>query len=154
ERSSDPANVISIGARRPFHATQSVRGVTIGRLMLLSAPATTSHVRAESVRSKHTREMVMERKKASDFPQELLNLFDEYVHGGISRRQFLDSAQKFAVGGLTTIALLEMLKPNYALAVQVQPNDPRITSSRETVQSPQGNGSIKGYLVKPANVSG
>jgi carboxymethylenebutenolidase len=96
----------------------------------------------------------MERKKASDFPQELLNLFDEYVHGGISRRQFLDRAQKFAVGGLTAVALLDMLKPNYAWAVQVQPNDSRITSSRETVQSPQGNGSIKGYFVKPANATG
>jgi carboxymethylenebutenolidase len=96
----------------------------------------------------------MERKKASDFPQELLNLFDEYVHGGISRRQFLERAQKFAVGGLTAVALLDMLKPNYALAVQVQPKDSRITSSTETVQSPQGNGSIKGYFVKPANMSG
>jgi carboxymethylenebutenolidase len=96
----------------------------------------------------------MERKTASEFPQELLNLFDEYVHGGITRRQFLDRAQKFAVGGLTAAALLDILKPNYALAVQVQPNDSRITSSRETVQSPQGNGSIKGYFVKPANASG
>ena len=58
----------------------------------------------------------MERKKASDFPQELLDLFDEYVHGGISRRDFIDGAQKFAVGGLTAAALFEMLKPNYALA--------------------------------------
>src|SRR3954467_10333926 len=93
----------------------------------------------------------MERKKASDFPQELLNLLDGYVHGGVSRRQFLDRAQKFAVGGVTAAALFQMLKPNYAWAIQVQPDDKRIKSERQTVQSPQGNGSIKGYLVRPAN---
>jgi carboxymethylenebutenolidase len=93
----------------------------------------------------------MERKKASDFPQELLNLFDIYVHGGMSRRDFLDGAQKFAVGGVSATALLEMLKPNYAWAIQVPPDDPRIVASKETVPSPEGNGSIKGYLVRPAN---
>jgi carboxymethylenebutenolidase len=93
----------------------------------------------------------MERKKASDFPQELLNLFDGYVHGRINRRAFLDGAQKFAVGGVTAAALLEMLRPNYAMAIQIQPNDQRIKATTETVQSPQGNGSIKGYLVRPAN---
>jgi carboxymethylenebutenolidase len=92
----------------------------------------------------------MERKKASDFPQELLNLFDGYVHGRMSRRDFLDGAQKFAVGGVTATALWEMLKPNYALAVQVPPDDPRIKATVETVPSPQGNGSIKGYLAQPA----
>src|SRR5205085_2841291 len=86
----------------------------------------------------------MERKKASDFPQELLNLFDRYVHGGISRRGFLDGAQKFAVGGLTTAALFRMLKPNYAWAIQVPPDDKRIKAGHESVPSPQGNGSIKG----------
>ena len=96
----------------------------------------------------------MERKNASDFPQELLNLFDQYVHGGITRRQFLDRAQKFAVGGLTAAALLDILKPDYALAVQVPPSDSRIKADRETVQSSQGNGSIKGYFVKPANATG
>jgi carboxymethylenebutenolidase len=95
----------------------------------------------------------MERKKASDFPQELLNLFDGYVHGGISRRQFLDRAQRFAVGGVTAVALFEMLRPNYAWAIQVQPDDKRIKSEYDTVPSPQGNGSIKGYLVRPANAA-
>src|ERR1700745_1113938 len=85
----------------------------------------------------------MERKKASDFPQGLLNLFDGYVHGGISRRQFLDGAQKFAVGGVTAAALFEMLKPNYAWAIQVEPEDKRIKSEWQTVQSPEGNGTIK-----------
>ena len=92
----------------------------------------------------------MERKKASDFPQELLNLFDGYVHGRLSRRGFLDGAQKFAVAGLTAGALFEMLRPNYAWAIQVPPDDKRIKSETATVPSPQGNGSIKGYLVRPA----
>jgi carboxymethylenebutenolidase len=95
----------------------------------------------------------MERKKASDFPQELLNLFDLYVHGGISRRMFLNDAKKFAVGGVTAAALLQMLKPNYAWAVRVPPDDKRISASIETVSSPQGNGSIKGYLVRPADAN-
>ena len=89
------------------------------------------------------------RKKASDFPQELLNLFDGYVHGALSRRAFLDGAQKFAVAGVTAAALFDMLKPNYAWAIQIQPDDKRIKSSRENVPSPQDNGSIKGYLVRP-----
>ena len=93
----------------------------------------------------------MERKKASDFPQELLELFDEYVHGGISRRDFMDGAQKYAVGGVTAAALFEMLKPNYAFAMQVQPNDAAIKSEHVSINSPQGNGKIDGYLVKPAN---
>ncbi len=93
----------------------------------------------------------MERKKASDFPQELLNLFDGYVHGRMSRRQFLDGAQRFAVGGVTAAALFEMLKPNYAWAVQVPTDYARIRTERPTVPSPQGNGSIRGYLARPAN---
>jgi carboxymethylenebutenolidase len=94
---------------------------------------------------------ILERRKASDFPQELLNLFDQYVHGGIDRRTFIEGAQKFAVGGVTATALFEMLKPNYAWAIQVPTDDSRIKSETETVSSPQGNGSIKGYLVRPAN---
>ena len=94
------------------------------------------------------------RKKASDFPQELINLLDHYVHGRIDRRGFLDGAQKFAVGGVTATALFEMLKPNYAWAVQVPSDDSRIKAESATVPSPKGNGSIKGYLVKPANATG
>ncbi len=92
----------------------------------------------------------MERKKASDLPQALLDLFDAYVHGGISRRAFLDGARKFAIGGLTATALFDMLRPNYAWAVQVPPDDPRITARTATVGSPKGTGTIKGYLVRPA----
>jgi carboxymethylenebutenolidase len=93
----------------------------------------------------------MERKKASDFPQELLELFHEYVHGDISRRDFLDGAQKFAVGGLTAAGLFEALRPNYAFAQQIAKDDKRIKAEYATVPSPQGNGSIKGYLVHPAS---
>jgi len=75
----------------------------------------------------------MERKKASEFPQELLNLFDGYVHGGISRRQFLDRAQNYAVGGMTAAALFQMLRPNYAWAIQVPPDDKRIEAESATV---------------------
>jgi carboxymethylenebutenolidase len=75
-----------------------------------------------------------------DFPQDLLDLFDGYVHGAISRREFLDGAQKFTVGGVTALTLFEMLKPNYALAIQVQPDGKRIKSETVTVPSHQGNG--------------
>src|ERR671915_344310 len=92
----------------------------------------------------------MERKAASDYPQELLDLFHEYQHGRIDRRTFLDRAVKFAVGGLTVAAIFESLRPNYAWAQQVPPDDKRIKVGYETVQSPEGNGSIKGYLARPA----
>jgi len=95
----------------------------------------------------------MERKKASDYPQELLDIFHEYQHGDISRRDFMDRIKKFAVGGVTTAAIYESLKPNYAWAQQVPKEDSRIKTSYETVPSPQGNGSIKGYLAKPASAA-
>jgi carboxymethylenebutenolidase len=95
----------------------------------------------------------MERKKASDYPQELLDLFDRYVHGDIERREFLEGAKKFAVGGVTATAIWESLRPNYAWAQQVPKDDPRIKSEVLTVPSPQGNGEIKGYLVRPAKSS-
>ncbi len=98
--------------------------------------------------------MEIERKKASDYPQELLDLFHEYQHGNITRRDFLEKAQKFAVGGVTALALYESLKPNYAWAQQVKTDDARIKISTETVQSPQGNGTIKGHFARPANMSG
>jgi len=96
----------------------------------------------------------MERKKASDYPQELLDLFHEYQHGDITRRDFLTRAQKFAVGGLTVAAIFESLRPNYAWAQQVPKDDARIKTEYQTVQSPEGNGSIKGYFARPATASG
>ena len=95
----------------------------------------------------------MERKRATDFPQELLNIFDRYVHGEISRRAFLESAKKYALGTLTATAIWESLRPNYLLAQQVAKDDKRLRTSYETVPSPQGNGSIRGYFVRPANAN-
>jgi len=95
----------------------------------------------------------LDRKKASDFHPEVLKLFDGYVHGSISRREFLDRAAKFAVGGVTAAALLESLSPNFAWAQTVPQNDARIRGTREDYPSPQGSGQGKGYLVKPAGVS-
>ncbi|MBC7797778.1 MAG: dienelactone hydrolase family protein [Pyrinomonadaceae bacterium] len=92
----------------------------------------------------------MERKTANDYPQELLDLFHEYQHGDIDRRSFLSSAARFAVGGLTVAAIFESLTPNYALSQTVPKDDKDLINSYETVTSPQGNGSIKGYLARPA----
>jgi carboxymethylenebutenolidase len=96
----------------------------------------------------------MERKKASDFDPQLLSLFHKYVHGGISRREFLDGAAKFAVGGLTATALWDMLRPNYALAQQVAKDDKRIRAEYTTYPSPNGNssnGTMRGLLARPAS---
>src|SRR5213594_820616 len=95
----------------------------------------------------------MERKKASDFDPQLLSLFHRYVHGGISRREFLDGAAKFAVGGLTATALWDMLRPNYALAQQVPKDDKRIKADYTNYPSPKGNssnGTMRGLLARPA----
>jgi carboxymethylenebutenolidase len=96
----------------------------------------------------------MERKKASDYPQELLDLFHEYQHGEITRRDFFDRARRFAVGGLTVAAIFESLRPNYVWAQQVARDDARIVTSTETVQSPNGNGSIRGHFARPASLAG
>ena len=96
----------------------------------------------------------MERKKASDYPQDVLNLFDGYVHGMLSRRDFLDRAAKYSVGGFTAAAMLESLTPNYALAQQVAKDDARIRTEYLTYPSPQGSGTMRGYFARPANASG
>jgi carboxymethylenebutenolidase len=92
----------------------------------------------------------MERKTADEYPQELLDLFHEYQHGDIDRRSFLRGVGKFAVGGLTVAAIFESLTPNYAWAQTVDPDDKDLKVGYETVPSPAGNGSIKGYLARPA----
>jgi carboxymethylenebutenolidase len=99
-------------------------------------------------------ERITERKKASDFDPDLLKLFDQYVHGGISRREFLDRAARFAVGGLTAAALLESLAPNYAWAEQVPKDDPRIHGEYISYSSPHGSGNMRAYLVAPAKADG
>jgi carboxymethylenebutenolidase len=88
--------------------------------------------------------------KASDFPPEVLKLFDQYVHGVIDRRGFLDGAAKLAVGGLTAAGLLEALAPRFAEAQQVAPDDPRIHAEKVQFPSPHGYGKASGYLVRPA----
>lgn len=93
----------------------------------------------------------MTRMTAKDFDQELLDLYDYYAHGKITKRDFLDRAGKFAVGGVTAMTLLEMLSPNYALAQQINFNDPEIVPEYITYPSPGGTGDVRGYLVKPAN---
>ena len=95
----------------------------------------------------------MERKNASDYPQEVLDLFHEYQHGDMTRRDFVDRLGKYAVGGVTALAIFESLKPNYAWAQQVPKEDARIKADYQTVQSPQGNGSVRGYFVRPASGS-
>jgi len=96
----------------------------------------------------------MERKLASDFPPEVLKLFDGYVHGWLSRRDFLDRAGKYAVGGFTAAAMLESLRPNYAFAQQVAKDDARIKTEYLTYPSPQGSGNMRGYFARPANPAG
>jgi len=96
----------------------------------------------------------MERKTAADFDPELLILFDAYVHGAVDRRGFLDKARKFAVGGVTAAMLLDALNPKFAEAQQVKKDDPRIKADFLEYDSPQGNGKMKGYLVRPANATG
>jgi len=92
----------------------------------------------------------MERKKASDYPQEVLDLFDGYVHGRMTRRDFLDHAAKYAVGGFTAAAMLESLRPNFAWAQQVAKDDARIKTEFLDYPSPQGSGKMRGYLARPA----
>jgi carboxymethylenebutenolidase len=96
----------------------------------------------------------MNRKKADDFDQELLNLFDRYVHGQIDRRGFLDRAAKFAVGGITSAMLLDMLNPRFAEAQQIAKDDKRLKTEYVEYDSPQGKRKIRGYLARPAAAKG
>ena len=96
----------------------------------------------------------MNRMTAKDFDQELLDLYDFYAHGKITKREFLDKAGKFAVGGVTAMALLNMLSPNYAMAQQVSFNDPDIHADYIMYPSPNGTGDVRGYLVRPVNAEG
>ncbi|HVI88749.1 MAG TPA: YghX family hydrolase [Dongiaceae bacterium] len=96
----------------------------------------------------------MTRLTAKDFPQDLLDLYDYYAHGKITKREFLDRAGRFAVGGLTAATILSSMSPNYALAQQVEFTDPDILPEYITYPSPKGNGTVRGYLVRPAKVAG
>jgi carboxymethylenebutenolidase len=96
----------------------------------------------------------MTRKKADDFHPEVLQLFDKYVHGIIPRREFLKNASKYVVAGVTADALLELLNPQFAHAQQIALDDPRIRTSSIEIPSPDGYGTVRGYLVKPAKGKG
>ncbi len=96
----------------------------------------------------------MPRLTAADFDQELLILFDAYVHGDIDRRAFLDRARRFAVGGMTAAGLLAALSPQFAAAQVVKPDDSRLTTQRIEHASPKGHGTVKGYLARPAGATG
>ena len=96
----------------------------------------------------------MERKTAHDFDQDLLILFDAYVHGGIDRRTFLDRASKYAVGGVTAVMLLEQLSPKFLEAQVIKPEDTRILQEHIEYASPNGYGKMRGYLARPAGVTG
>jgi carboxymethylenebutenolidase len=96
----------------------------------------------------------MERKTAQDFDPELWLIFDDYVHGHIDRRAFLDRAAKFAVGGVTAVMLLDMMNPKFAEAQQVPKDDKRLKTEWVEIASPNGYGKIKAYLTRPANATG
>lgn len=96
----------------------------------------------------------MPRKTAGDFPPAVLKLFDSYIHGIIGRREFLDRAARFAVGGFTAAAMLESLKPDYALAEQVPRNDARIQTQYLSYASAKGSGTVRGYFARPAHPKG
>lgn len=95
----------------------------------------------------------MSRLTAKDFPQELLELYDYYAHGRITKREFLDRAGKFAVGGVTAATILATLSPDYALAQQVEFTDPDILAEYIIYDSPQGNGKVRAYFVKPVTAT-
>ncbi len=96
----------------------------------------------------------MTRLTARDFPPELLELYDFYAHGRITKREFLDRAARYAVGGMTAAALLSSLSPDYALAQQVSFTDPDITAEYITYPSPNGHGGVRAYRVRPARAAG
>jgi len=96
----------------------------------------------------------VERKQASDFDQGLLNLFDEYVHGAVDRRGFLERAAKYAVGGVTAVMLLDALSPKFAEAQQVAKDDKRLKTSTLEYDSPKGSSKMRGYLAAPASAKG
>lgn len=96
----------------------------------------------------------MTRKTAHDYDQELLALFDAYVHGDIDRRRFLDQAAKFAVGGVTAAMLLDELGPKFAEAQVVKPDDARVAAERVEIASPAGHGAVRCYWVRPASAAG
>ncbi len=96
----------------------------------------------------------MTRKVASDFDQKLLDLYDDYVHGACGRREFIERAGRFTVGGLTATAIFNSLRPNYAWANQIEEGDARISAETVEYESPEGQGTIAAYVTRPADAGG
>src|SRR5205823_3672636 len=101
-----------------------------------------------------TRRISVTRKTVNDFDPEVLKLFDGYVHGRITRREFLDRAARFVVGGVSAAGLLEMLQPNFAMGEQIPEQDSRVRTETIEYPSPKGSGTMKGYLAQPAQAQG
>ncbi len=97
---------------------------------------------------------MQQRKKATDFDPRILELYDGYVHGRMSKRQFLDHAAKYTLSGAAAVAVLDSLQPNYALAQQVPPDDPAIETEVIEYPSPEGTGTVKGLMARPAGAEG
>ncbi|WP_347312970.1 YghX family hydrolase [Defluviimonas sp. SAOS-178_SWC] len=95
-----------------------------------------------------------QRKSARDFDPRILEIFDGYVHGKMSKRDFIERAGKFAAAGVTGAAILSQLQPDYVLAQQVAPDDPAIETMVAEYDSPEGNGRIRGLMAKPAGATG
>ena len=95
-----------------------------------------------------------QRKKAHEFDQRILEIFDGYVHGKLTKRQFISQAGKYAAAGVTGAMILEQLQPNYALAQQVAPDDPAITTMTAEYASPEGHGTVRGLMAMPAGATG
>src|SRR5438552_4728702 len=98
-----------------------------------------------------TKGVVPMEQKTPRLPGEVIHLYNVYIHGGMTRREFFDATKKFAVGGLMAAVIVEAMMPNYALGQQVPKDDKRLKTEYATVQSPMCNATIKGYLVLPAN---
>ena len=95
-----------------------------------------------------------QRKKAHEFDQRILEIFDGYVHGKFSKREFMKQAGRYAAAGVTGAMILEQLQPNYAWAQQVMPDDPAIVTEVAEYQSPDGHGAVRGLMAKPAGATG
>src|SRR5207237_2410417 len=133
----------SLGAR--VDRLQTDRAV--GRRQLpIQLPASKGAQAMVPSRNKEESSMAQERKK---IPAEAVELYTRYIHGEVSRRDFLDGVKRYAVAGLTAGTIVEALTPNYALGQQVRKDDERIKASYETVPSPDGHGYVRGYFVRP-----
>ncbi len=94
------------------------------------------------------------RRSAADFDPRILEIFDGYVHGTMSKRDFIARAGRYAAAGVTGAMILRQLEPDYALAQQVAPDDPSIDTEIAEYDSPRGHGRIRGLMARPAGQAG